>query len=295
MLNIGLNKVTLKNGEEIAYRERPGESDPVVLIHGNMTSSKHWDLVFEQMDEQYHLIAVDLRGFGASTYNQPIESLADFAIDVKEMMDIIGVEKAHFVGWSTGGGVVMKLAILYPELVASLILLNSLSTRGYPYFLMDDEGKPVKRAETKEEILQDKWKYIPISNAYKEKNAEFLKSVWNQLIYTKNQPDEKRYDEYVEDMCTQRNLAEIYDANNRFNISCHGGTGEVDKITAPVLIFGGERDLVVTKEMVEETREDFGDRAEFHLLTDCGHSPLIDDLPQLLQVMTNFIDKHREK
>src|SRR5690554_1544615 len=101
MIDVELKKVTLKNGEEIAYREQKGETEPVVLIHGNMTSSKHWDLVFEEMDASYHLLAVDLRGFGESTYHQPFDSLDELAKDVKETLDIIGVEKAHFVGWST--------------------------------------------------------------------------------------------------------------------------------------------------------------------------------------------------
>lgn len=41
-------------------------------------------------------------------------------------------------------------------------------------------------------------------------------------------------------------------------------------------------DLVVTKEMTDELREDYGDHAVYRQLTGCGHSPLIDDLDQLI-------------
>ncbi|WP_307331144.1 intracellular short-chain-length polyhydroxyalkanoate depolymerase [Evansella vedderi] len=289
-----MKKVQLGNGETIAYRERTGKTDPVLLIHGNMTSSKHWDLVLEEMDPKYHLLAVDLRGFGESSYHVPFDSLDELAEDIKETLDIIGVPSVHVVGWSTGGGVAMKLAALYPETVRSMTLLCSLSTRGYPHVLLNEDWKPIKRSATKEDVEQDIWRTLPITKAYREKDGEFLKGIWNQLIYTVNRPDAVRYEEYVEDMCTQRNLVDIYHANNHFNIS-EEGTGEIRKIKAPILILQGERDMVVSNDMIQEIREDFGDQASYHLLKGCGHSPLIDDLPQLLDVMGRFIDQHRKK
>ncbi|MGM9945114.1 MAG: alpha/beta fold hydrolase, partial [Lysinibacillus sp.] len=55
-----LKKVELSNGETITYRERLGDGQLVILVHGNMTSSKHWDLLIESLDEQFHIIALDL-------------------------------------------------------------------------------------------------------------------------------------------------------------------------------------------------------------------------------------------
>ena len=62
-----LKTVELPNGETITYRERVGDGQLVLLIHGNMTSSKHWDLLMESLDAQFHIIALDLRGFGGSS------------------------------------------------------------------------------------------------------------------------------------------------------------------------------------------------------------------------------------
>lgn len=291
MIDVKLNKVQLGNGETLAYRERRGETEPVLLIHGNMTSSKHWDLVLEEIDPKYHLLAVDLRGFGESSYKNRFDSLDELAEDVKEMLDILGISAVHTVGWSTGGGVAMKLAAFYPESVKSMTLLCSLSTRGYPHVLMDEDFKPIKRSVTKEDVEEDIWRTIPIQKAYHEKDEDFLRGVWNQLIYTANQPSTERYAEYVEDMCTQRNLVDIYHANNHFNIS-EEGTGEISRIKAPVLVLQGERDMVVSNDMIQEIRDDFGEQASYHLLKGCGHSPLVDDLPQLLDVMGRFIDQH---
>lgn len=85
--------VSLSNGETIAYQEvGRRNTDILVLIHGNMTSSQHWDLVIEKLQDQYHIYALDLRGFGQSTYNQSIDSLQDFADDVKLFIDELKLE-----------------------------------------------------------------------------------------------------------------------------------------------------------------------------------------------------------
>ena len=95
-------------------------------------------------------------------------------------------------------------------------------------------------------------------------------------------------------MRTQRNLAEVHHSNNTFNISHYHnglveGNAKVDDIDVPVLVLYGDRDLVVTKEMNQEILADLGDKATFIELKNCGHSPLIDDLPQLLKAMTSFL------
>ena len=122
-----------------------------------------------------------------------------------------------------------------------------------------------------------------------------MKLIWNAVIYTKNQPVPELYDEYVQDMRTQRNLAEVHHSNNTFNISHHHnglveGNGLVDQINVPVLVLRGDRDFVVTAEMTSELVEDLGAKAKFVELKDCGHSPLVDDLPQLLKEVTDFLN-----
>ena len=121
-----------------------------------------------------------------------------------------------------------------------------------------------------------------------------LKLIWNAVIYTHNQPAPERYDEYVQDMRTQRNLAEVHHSNNTFNISHHHngvvqGNGNVDDIDVPVLVLYGDHDYVVTKEMTQEILEDLGEKATLVELKNCGHSPLVDDLQQLLEAMTKFL------
>lgn len=295
--NVQMKTIDLPNGETIAYQEREGGKKQVLLIHGNMTSSKHWDLVLENMDPDYKLYAIDLRGFGHSTYHQGIRSIEDFSEDVKEFADGIGLNEFAIIGWSLGGAVGMQFAADYPGRCTKLVLLASASTRGYPFYGTSWFGQLIfdHRLRTYHEIKMDLGKTIPIQFAIETKCRPFIKTMWNTLVYTKNEPDHKRYDEYIDDTFTQRNLAAVYHALNIFNISDkHNGlvkgNGLAKRINIPVLVLRGERDYIMTEQMAEEIVTDIGDNAQFIELKDCGHSPLIDDLEQLLQIVTDFLN-----
>ena len=283
-----LHHANIANGETITYRIREGGDDIIVLIHGNMTSSKHWDLLMENLDERFTIYAVDLRGFGGSTYEQRITSIKDFSDDVKAWIDHLQIEQFTLVGWSTGGNVAMQLCADYPHLAKNLILFASGSTRGFPFL------NPLQmRVSTIEEIEQDLIKTIPMQMMYAAENREGFRLVWNSSIYTHNQPEADRYELYLDDMLTQRNLVDVYHALNTFNISKHSdevtkGTNGVANIQIPTLILYGDRDLVVTKNMTEEIIEDFEGRAKVVELKDCGHSPLVDALDEVLKEIEAF-------
>ena len=288
--------VKLKNGETITYRYRGGGSSLLLLIHGNMTSSKHWDLLCDALDERFTIFAPDLRGFGQSSYHEKIMHIRDFAEDIKGFIDSLHLHNCDIIGWSTGGAVAMQLCAKYPDIAKRLVLLASASTRGYPFFGTNADGTPnfTERLVAYEQIVDDPSKTKAVQALYDTYNRAGLKAVWNAGIYTHNKPADDLYEEYVDDMLTQRNLAEVYHALNTFNISTHDnvagkGTGEVVNITVPTLILRGDRDYIVTEQMTNEIIEDFAGRAQFEPLVNCGHSPLVDDCPQLVQKIEAFL------
>lgn len=294
-LTAELRSVDLPNGETIGYREREGGSIPLLLLHGNQTSSKHWDVLLEAMDPKYKLYAMDMPGFGTSSYETRIDSISDFARDVKLFVDELGLEAFHLMGWSTGGGVAMQFAADQPDRVRKLVLMAPASTRGYPIYRKDENGDPTdEHLTTRKEIAADPVQVAPIAEAQRTNDGATMRAVWDQFIYTHNQPEPDRYDEYVEDMLTQRNLVDVDYALAQFNISDEHngvteGTGKAGDIDVPTLVLRGERDLVITEVMVDTTVEDIGSNAELVILDDCGHSPLIDDLDQLIAEVTAFL------
>ena len=175
--------------------------------------------------------------------------------------------------------------------------MESVGTKGYPIFKKDENGKPIpgELLSTKEEIANDPVQVLPVLNAYENKDKDTMKMIWNNTIYTDNQPSPEKYDEYLEDMFTQRNLVYVDYALAHFNISnenngLEDGNGKAEKIKAPTLVLYGENDKVVTEQMAKDINNDIGANAQLKYLKNCGHSPLIDDLDQLLENILNFID-----
>lgn len=295
-MNAELRTIDLPNGERIGYRERAGGDVPVLLLHGNMTSSVHWDLVFEEMNPKYHLYAMDMRGFGASSYETPIDSIADFAEDVSSFTEEVDLDSFHLWGWSTGGAVAMTVAADHPDRVQKLVLLAPASTRGYPIYRKDEQGQPTdERLTTKEEIAADPVQVAPVRRAQQTGDTETLRGIWDALIYTHDEPDPERYERYLEDMCTQRNLVDVDYALVHFNLSeehngVTDGNGKAGRIDAPTLVLRGDRDQVITEEMAEQVVADIGENAELVVLADCGHSPFVDDLDGLIETVTSFLE-----
>lgn len=293
---IKLNSIELSNGETIGYR-KVGEGEKVlILVHGNMSTSKHWDTVMESMPKDYTTYAIDMRGFGDSTYNTRVNSLRDFSEDLKLFVDALGLTRFNLAGWSTGGGVVMYFAIDYPDYVEKLILIESVGIKGYPMFKKDATGQPIigEFLNTKEEIENDLVQVVPILNAYRDKNKPFLRAVWDAGIYIFNKPSEERYEEYLDAMLTQRNLVDIDYSLVHFNISDEHngiieGSGEVHKIKAPTLVIQGKNDLIVPMDMGVGIAEGIGKNARLELLDKVGHSPMTDDLDRFMSIILSFM------
>lgn len=297
MSTIMLNSIALPNGETMGYR-KVGEGNKVlVLAHGNMSTSKHWDTVMENMPSEYTTYAIDMRGFGISTYNTRANSLRDFSEDLKLFVEAMGLKKFYLAGWSTGGGVAMYFTIDYPEYVEKLILVESVGIKGYPIFKKDSAGQPIigEFLKTKEEIESDPVQVAPILNAYRDKNKVLLRAVWDSAIYLFGKPTEERYEEYLEAMLTQRNLVDIDYSLVHFNISDEHngvveGSGEVHKIKAPTLVMQGKNDLVVPMNMGIEIAEVIGENAKLELLDNGGHAPMTDDLDRFMKLMLTFME-----
>lgn len=101
-----MNGFTASDGTRIAYRET-GEGRPIVLLHGLMAHSGF----FAEQDAlaaDFRLIAVDLRGHGASAASIGL-TIDRMAEDVAELAEALDLEDAIGVGWSLGASVLWKV------------------------------------------------------------------------------------------------------------------------------------------------------------------------------------------
>ncbi|KAB3534697.1 alpha/beta hydrolase [Alkaliphilus pronyensis] len=282
----GCGTIELKGGDTLFYREAGKGDKTILLIHGNMSSSIYWEPIMDSLSDAHRLFAVDLRGMGKSSYNRGFNSLKELAEDIKELIDQKMLDNLVVVGWSTGGGVAMELAILHPEVIEKLVLISSVSYKGYPIYKKDSNGKPIigEVYKTKEEMAKDPIQVMYPLMAIENKDYDFMKHLWNTLIYVHKKPQEDEYIRLLDATFEQRNLLDVDWALANFNIE-----ESIKTINMPVLALRGDSDLVITKEMVEETVEAIGLNARLETLEKCGHSPLVDCPEILVKKIIDFI------
>jgi pimeloyl-ACP methyl ester carboxylesterase len=112
------------HGHEVAYRTA-GEGPVVVLVHGIAGSSETWLPLLPLLADRYTVVAPDLLGHGASPKPRGDYSLGAYASGVRDLLAVLGHERATFVGHSLGGGIAMQLAYQFPQSCERLVLVAS--------------------------------------------------------------------------------------------------------------------------------------------------------------------------
>jgi pimeloyl-ACP methyl ester carboxylesterase len=108
-----------------AFYRIAGEGPPVVLVHGMLNSSSHWQSVALELAADHTVIAPDLIGHGDSAAPRGDYSLGAHAASIRDLLTALGIERATLVGHSLGGGVAMQFFYQFPARVQRLALVSS--------------------------------------------------------------------------------------------------------------------------------------------------------------------------
>lgn len=112
------------------YQEQ-GKGEPIFLLHGNGEDGTYFVNQLSFFSDRYRVIAVDTRGHGKSPRGTAPFTMEQFAMDLKDLMDRLQIQKAVILGFSDGANIAMKFALKYPEKVKALILNGgNLNTKG---------------------------------------------------------------------------------------------------------------------------------------------------------------------
>lgn len=289
---IKTEKVILANGEQIYYRES-GKGPVLVLLHGNMTSSFHLEEFIKSISSGVRVIAPDMRGFGLSSYKQPISSLNELSDDVADLLNQLNVEHYAIAGWSTGGGVAIQHCIDHREKVSQLVLMSSIGISGYPIKSNGGQGDYLK---SKQAILDDPM-FAPIFSAFENNDKAFVRGLWDMVVYNHNKPAAETYELLIDDVLTQVNLADIYFSLSVFNLSDDSngvihGNSQVHKFKTPTLILHGDDDLVIPVGTALNTYRELkecGELVSLKTYPNSGHSLFIDQIQDISHQVLTFI------
>ncbi|HEU0023212.1 MAG TPA: alpha/beta fold hydrolase [Thermoleophilaceae bacterium] len=251
-----------------------GAGDPVICAHGLGGTKASFLPTVAALGDSYRVIAVDLPGFGES--DKPIAAAYDarhFARAVFELMDALDLERAHLVGNSMGGRVVIEAGLTDEERVASLVMLSPALA-----WLRDRRWAPIVKA------LRPELGLLQVTP------RPIVEGVVRRLVGVSGGWADAGIDEFLRVYLTPRGRAAFYAAaRNIYLDEPHGDNGFWTRMTglAPRSMFvWGRRDTLVPIAFMKHVEEHVP--AAAHLELDCGHVPQLEAPRETHQAMRDF-------
>ena len=100
---------------------------PLLLIHGGRDHARNWDWVAQELRDEYHILAPDLRGHGDSEWARGGQyALIDYVLDIAQLLDQLQLFPITIIGHSLGGAIACQYSGIYPERVQHLVAIEGL-------------------------------------------------------------------------------------------------------------------------------------------------------------------------
>jgi pimeloyl-ACP methyl ester carboxylesterase len=113
------------NGVELEYRVS-GAGEPLILLHGfGSCIDGSWGALIPELAKTHRVIAVNMRGHGMSTNPSGTYTHAQTAEDIKGLLDVLKIEKAQAIGFSSGGMTLLHLATRHPDRLSKMVVVGA--------------------------------------------------------------------------------------------------------------------------------------------------------------------------
>ena len=112
------------HGHRRAY-VKAGKGPVVLLLHGLGCDHTTWEPIIDMLARRYTVIAPDLLGHGLSDKPRADYSVGGYANGMRDLLTVLGIDRATVIGHSFGGGVAMQFAYQFPERTERLLLVAS--------------------------------------------------------------------------------------------------------------------------------------------------------------------------
>ncbi len=257
--------------------------EPMVLVHGIGSSHGVWDDMVGELGREHELLAVDLPGFGDSPpLPEGQRTLTAVADAIEAEMDRKGWKKAHLVGHSMGGWLVLELARR-----GRALRTVAISPVGGA---VPEEAKGSRRAISEDRRGALFAKRLPdavlkVAFGTKLSRRFFLR---NQMTRPQDvSPERLIYATRTMEKATS--FDEMLDEISGANDQIERNRERFGAISSPVLIIWGTEDRVVLPAGGPRLAEAIPG-AELHLMPGVGHALLFDHPEPLARLVTGFID-----
>ncbi|QKE63688.1 alpha/beta hydrolase [Aquipseudomonas campi] len=255
LAGLSSKQVQVDNGQITYYEGGPADGETIVMIHGFGANRDNWLRFARHFTDRYHVIALDLPGFGESSKQDANYDVGSQAERLQAFLKALHIEQAHLIGNSMGGHIAALYAARHPKQVVTLALLDNAgvtSPKQSEMFERIERGEPnplvVRKAEDFETLMN--FVFVsppPLPDSLKRHFAE--QSMANQEHY-------------------DRIFAQLRERYVPLE-------PELPKISAPTLLLWGEQDRVLDVSSIEVMKPLLR-QPSVVIMKDCGHAPMIE-------------------
>lgn len=262
------------NGIRLYYEDTGGEGPPVVFAHGLLWDGRMFHHQVGHLADRYRCIVYDHRGQGRSEV--PPESSIPMDLlyaDAVALIEALDVGPCHFVGLSMGGFVGMRLAARRPELVRSLVLLDTSAQPEPSENLLKYKALTLVTRLLGPGVVADQVMPIMFGETFlSDPSRETERKRWKAIL--------------------SGNRREIYRAVNGV-IQRDGIEDELASISCPTLVMVGKEDVATTPDKAELIASSIPD-AKLVRIASAGHSSTIEQPEAVNEALDGWLGEHAE-
>ncbi|MFW9786146.1 MAG: alpha/beta fold hydrolase [Candidatus Thorarchaeota archaeon] len=251
----------------------PPDAPPLVLIGGWASYRWIWFRQVPTFKEKYRCIVFDNRGAGQSSKPDYPYTIEMMAADTVGLLDTLQIESAHILGISMGGLIAQQIALSYPEMVRSLILVAT-HFGGPNHIPIPDDIVALLVALPTETISYEqarKMRYnATFSTEFLEENEELMKQIDDWVV---------KHPAPLFAQVHQSSATAGFDSES-----------ELKNITAPTLILHGSIDFTILPKNSELIAEKIPN-SRIQFIEGAAHFVIVEKYQEFNTAVMNFIDE----
>ena len=251
----------------------PDASEAVVFVHGNPGSSEHWRPLAEEVSSFARVVAPDMPGFGKADKSREFPYTLDaYAAFLGELVEELGVAKAHLVLHDFGGPWALTWAARQPGSMASAVLIDTGILLGDHWHWV----ARVWRTRGAGEVSMATTNRAAFRATFKQGSP---KGIPRQFV-------DRMYDDFDRD--TRRAVLRLYRAADDIAATAPEVVSALRDLDLPALVLWGRHDPYVSVDLAERQREAFPS-AKVVVLEGSGHWPFADDPDAVAAAVVPFL------
>lgn len=263
---------TASNGTKLHYYRTGGEKTPLILVHGMTDDGLCWTALAKDLEENYDIIMLDLRGHGKSDGPDDGYDFVTISGEVADLVEELGLDKPVVMGHSLGAMTALSVGAYYPELPRALILEDP------PPFW---NKKPATDEELAHRAEMEAW----FRQIKRLTQAELLATVraenpsWAEVEHLPWVESKHRF---------SSNISKIVDSQKTVRADF---SAKIGSINCPILLFTASPDLgaILTPEDVSDLAESLP-QLMLTNIPNAGHHIRREAYPIYLQTLQEFLE-----